>query len=68
MSTKEFIVKLGWIAAFIGVSYAVAATVGQTQPAAVNGCVYNSSPPTLSDGQQGVFQCDASGNLKTKAQ
>lgn len=34
-------------------------------PAAVNGCIYFSSPPTLSDRQQNVFQCDVNGKLIT---
>lgn len=36
----------------------------QTAPAQVNGGVYNSTAPTLNNGQSGVFQLDASGNLK----
>lgn len=36
----------------------------QTQPAAVNGGIYNATPPTLSDKQPGTFQLDANGNLK----
>ena len=35
----------------------------QTSPAQVNGCVYNSSLPTLTNGQSSVFQCDVNGKL-----
>lgn len=34
-------------------------------PAAVNGCVYNSTAPTLSNRQQTVFECDVNGKLIT---
>ncbi len=34
-------------------------------PAAVNGCVYLSTPPSLSDKQTVAFQCDSSGKLIT---
>lgn len=34
-------------------------------PAAVNGCIYFSSPPTLANRQQNVFQCDVNGKLIT---
>lgn len=37
----------------------------QTGPAAVNGCIYNSAAPVLTNGQSRVFQCDANANLKT---
>lgn len=33
-------------------------------PAAVNGCVYNSSPPTLTDKQTAPFSCDSTGKLR----
>jgi hypothetical protein len=34
-------------------------------PAAVNGCIYFSTPPTLANRQQNVFQCDVNGKLIT---
>jgi hypothetical protein len=50
------------IGAFMfGVLVALALPVvaqNQTQPNAVNGCIYNSTLPTLSNLQRGVFQCD----------
>lgn len=57
----------GWLvaAAAICALFAGSALSGPTTPAAVNGGVYNSTPPTLSDQQTGVFQLDSSGNLKT---
>lgn len=36
-------------------------------PAAVNGCQYNATPPSLSDLQTIAFQCDSAGNLKSVA-
>lgn len=33
-------------------------------PAAVNGCVYNSSPPSLTDRQTVPFSCDSTGKLR----
>lgn len=35
------------------------------QPAAVNGCIYFSSAPTLSNRQQNTFRCDSNGRLVT---
>lgn len=49
------------IAALLGLG---AAYAQQTSPATVNGGIYNSTPPTLSNLQRGVFQLDANGNLK----
>mgnify|MGYP006355459973 CR=1 FL=1 len=34
-------------------------------PAAVNGCSYYSTPPTLANRQQNVLQCDVNGKLIT---
>lgn len=33
-------------------------------PAAVNGCVYNVTPPTLTDRQTAPFSCDSTGKLR----
>lgn len=59
----------GWIVASAAVCalFAGAAIGGPTTPAAVNGCVYNATPPTLSDGQVTVVQCDSSANIRTTA-
>ncbi len=56
----------GWLvaSALVVATFTTAALSGPTTPAAVNGGVYNSTPPTLSDQQTGVFQLDTSGNLK----
>lgn len=35
-----------------------------TAPAAVNGCVYYSTPPTLTNGQTYPFTCDSGGKLR----
>lgn len=56
------------LAAAIIMAGAVIGYAGQNAPAQVNGCQFNSTPLTLSDGQVSPFQCDSTGNLKTKAQ
>lgn len=43
---------------------AVVVWAQQTSPNAVNGGIYQATPPALSDKQPGVFQLDTSGNLK----
>jgi hypothetical protein len=43
------------------IGYAVAQP---TTPAIVPGCVYNATPPTLTDRQTSVLQCDINGKLK----
>ena len=42
------------------IGYAVA----QQAPQVIPGCVYNATPPVLSNGQQSALQCDSSGKLK----
>ncbi len=42
-----------------GVGYATAQS-----PQVLPGCIYNSSPPTLTNGQQTTLQCDVNGKLK----
>ena len=51
------------ILAVLGVS----AVQAQPAPAAINGCVYLSSPPTLTNGQTSPFQCDVNGKLLTSS-
>jgi len=43
---------------------AFSAEAQQTKPDAVNGGIYNSTPPTLTNYQTAPFQMDANGNLK----
>ena len=40
------------------------ASAQQSNPNAVNGGIYQATPPTLTDKQRGVFQLDSNGNLK----
>jgi hypothetical protein len=40
------------------------AAAAPSSPSDYPGCVYNTSPPTLSNGQVGLTQCDANGNIK----
>lgn len=66
MSYKQALL-LSWVAFISGiVGYSYAASV--RGPDSLPGCIYNASPPTLSDGQSTTLQCDVNGNLKTKAQ
>jgi hypothetical protein len=58
-NTQAWIIALGLILGGIAVSIAQ-----QTAPAAVNGCIYYATPPTLTDGQSFVFTCDSSGKLR----
>jgi len=32
--------------------------------ASIPGCVYNTTPPTLANGQQSALQCDVNGKLR----
>lgn len=55
--------KLIW---FLGALLCSTPVWAQTQePTELPGCVYNAAPPSLSDGQQVILQCDVNGNLKT---
>lgn len=36
----------------------------QFSPGVIPGCVYNVTPPTLSNGQQSALQCDVNGRLR----
>ncbi len=58
-TTQAAIIAGGIILA--GIAYGVAQPSG---PAAINGCVFLSSPPTLTNGQQTVFTCDSTGKLR----
>lgn len=54
---------LSWVvigSALVG--YAVAAS--KRGPDSLPGCIYNATPPTLTDGQSSALQCDINGKLK----
>lgn len=59
----------GWLVAAASVCalFVTSAISGPTNPGNVDGGVYNATPPTLSDGQTGVFQLDTNGQLKVAA-
>lgn len=59
-NTQAVIIAIG--IAVAGIAYAQAQ--GQTIPNTLPGCVYNTTPPTLANGQQTVLQCDVNGRLK----
>lgn len=60
MSTLHaIIIALGIAIAGIGLGIAQ-----QSAPNAINGCVYNASPPTLTDKQSAAFSCDSTGKLR----
>lgn len=52
------------LAAAILYAAAMVAKAGPSTPAQINGRVYNSSPPTLTDGQTAPFSCDSTGKLR----
>lgn len=52
-----------WLLALFFFLTASVAFAAQQTPAAVNGCIYNSSLPTLVAGQSVVFSCGPSGEL-----
>jgi len=56
---QALIIATGIAVAGIGFGYANVST-----PAAINGCVYNSSPGTLTNGQSAPFSCDSTGKLR----
>jgi len=54
-----------WMALGAAIAAAVGAAVAQNPtPNVLPGCVYNLTPPTLSNGQQSVLQCDSTGALR----
>lgn len=58
MTTKQAVIlAVGMVAASIVYAYALS-------PAAINGCVFNAVPPTLTDGQQTALSCDSTGKLR----
>lgn len=62
MTTRQaLILAAGMVAASIVHAYAVSTI---TTPAAVNGCVFNGTPPTLTDGQTAPLSCDSTGKLR----
>lgn len=56
--------KFLWIAAGLLGLWAAPAMAQQTAPNELPGCIYNATPPTLSDKQSVVQQCDTNGQLK----
>lgn len=52
-----------WVGLIFGIMATAAVAQLVQSPSQINGCVYNSSPPTLSNLQQSQFQCDSSGKL-----
>lgn len=64
--TYKLALVLTWVAfAAMVTGYAVAQSV--RGPDSLPGCIYNSSPPTLTTGQVTALQCDSAGRLKTTA-
>jgi len=58
---QAIIIAIGLALAGIGFA---AAQVGKSIPDGVLGCVYYSSPPTLTNGQSYVLTCDSTGKLR----
>lgn len=59
--------RIKWIAVGVALGLAAASAVSlaqsSLQPAQINGCVYASSLPILSNNQSVQFQCDVNGQL-----
>lgn len=61
MTIKQSLIIAGSII-IAGLVHAYAVSIG---PAAINGCIFNATPPTaLTDGSQVPFSCDATGKLR----
>lgn len=60
IGVREFL----WIALGALIAAAVGTAVAQRVPSDFPGCVYNATPPTLTDKQSSVLQCDVNGKLK----
>lgn len=58
-NTQALIIAGGLILAGVAVGIAQ-----PSSPAAINGCVYLQSPPTLTDKQSAPFTCDSAGKLR----
>lgn len=64
------LVALALVCLSLGFAVGSLSPIGQAfaqlmAPAAVNGCIYYSTPPTLANRQQNVFLCDSTGKLIT---
>ena len=57
---KEFL----WILFGALIAAAIGTAVAQRVPSEFPGCVYNTTPPTLTNGQVSTLQCDVNGKLK----
>ena len=56
-------VRMAWIVLILSVGAIFWARAQPTQPSSIPGCVFNTSLPTLTTGQQTVLQCDTNGKL-----
>lgn len=58
--------QLIWMGLGALISAAIGAALAQSNqgPNTIPGCVYNATPPSLSDKQQTTLQCDVNGKLK----
>lgn len=64
MNLKRAIIP-SMIVALLGAAYSVAQVIPQPGPPMLMGCAYNTSPPTLTNGQAGWVQCDSAGSVIT---
>jgi hypothetical protein len=64
---KYAFAALAFVAIGAAIAYAQSFLMPPPAGVVVIGCVYNSSPPTLTSGQTGFLQCDSKGNILTKA-
>lgn len=56
--------QLLWMALGALIAAGIGAALGQGVPSTYPGCVYNATPPVLTNGQNSVLQCDVNGKLR----
>jgi len=61
-NTQAVIIAFGIALAGVGFAWGQGASV--RSPAVVTGCIFYTTPPTLSDGQQQSLTCDSTGKLR----
>lgn len=56
--------QLLWMALGALIAAAIGGAIAQNVPSTYPGCVYNATPPTLTNGQNTTLQCDVNGKLR----
>ena len=63
---NRFVVGGAIVVSFLLGAASLKLVAQQTVPAQIDGCIYNSSLPTLSNGQASLWQCDVNGKVLVK--